>query len=234
MSTALLRMGIEVSPTTCGRIMDANRRLYGLEKPQHSPREKLEMPFKAVRRHQFWSAISGILKNTYCLIQNQSMSSLFSRISVAPFLLRLFLQHKTNGIFSRSWPKLSDAMVRLKLWSLMGAGNFTAPRRFNSMTCWVFARNALSPESRGKIMQKPCLVSRNVSDFAFAKASTWSEIQQAHRTWWTNYNTEQHYAHRARQDGRHSPSEVLRGVLGRTFPEEVLSRALYATQFTEP
>jgi hypothetical protein len=25
---------------------------------------------------------------------------------------------------------------------------------------------------------------------------------------------------------------VLRGVLGRTFPEEVLSRALYATQFT--
>jgi transposase len=27
-------------------------------------------------------------------------------------------------------------------------------------------------------------------------------------------------------------SEVLRGVLGRTFPEEVLSRALYATQFT--
>src|SRR2546428_13549502 len=30
----------------------------------------------------------------------------------------------------------------------------------------------------------------------------------------------------------HSPSEVLRGVLGRTYPEEVLSRALYATQFT--
>ena len=52
--TALLRMGIEVSPSTCGRIMAANRKLYGLEKPQHSPREKLEMPFKAVRRHQFF------------------------------------------------------------------------------------------------------------------------------------------------------------------------------------
>ncbi len=45
----------QVSPATCGRIMAANRQLYGLEKPQHSPREKLEMPFKAVRRHQFWS-----------------------------------------------------------------------------------------------------------------------------------------------------------------------------------
>ena len=35
-----------------------------------------------------------------------------------------------------------------------------------------------------------------------------------------------------RQDGRHSPEAVLRGVLGRTYPEEVLSRVLYATQFT--
>ncbi len=56
MSAALSRMGIEVSPTTCGRIMEANRRLYGLEKQQRPTREKLEMPFKAVRRHQFWSA----------------------------------------------------------------------------------------------------------------------------------------------------------------------------------
>ena len=53
--TALLRMGIEVSSATCGRIMAANRQLYGLEKPNRQPRAKLEMPFKAVRRHQFWS-----------------------------------------------------------------------------------------------------------------------------------------------------------------------------------
>src|SRR6266566_8558101 len=53
--TALLRIGIKVSPATCGRIMAANRQLYGLEKPQRQPRAKLEMPFKAERRHQFWS-----------------------------------------------------------------------------------------------------------------------------------------------------------------------------------
>ncbi len=75
-------------------------------------------------------------------------------------------------------------------------------------------------------------IQMRVADFSFAKARTWSEIQQAHRMWWVNYNTEKHYAHRTRQDGRHSPTEVLREVLGRTFPEEVLSRALYATQFT--
>jgi putative transposase len=55
MHTALLRMGIEVSPATCGRIMAANRQLYGIEKPQRQPRAKLEMPFKATRRHEFWS-----------------------------------------------------------------------------------------------------------------------------------------------------------------------------------
>lgn len=36
--------------------MAANRQLYGLEKPQRQPRAKLEMPFKAERRHQYWSA----------------------------------------------------------------------------------------------------------------------------------------------------------------------------------
>ncbi len=42
-------------------------------------------------------------------------------------------------------------------------------------------------------------------DFAFAKARTWPEIQQAHRMWWVNYNIEKHYAHRERQDGRQVP-----------------------------
>jgi hypothetical protein len=75
-------------------------------------------------------------------------------------------------------------------------------------------------------------IQRRLADFAFSNARTWPEIQQAHQTWWQNYNQEKHYAHRERQDGRHSPLEVLSGMLGRTIPEEVLSRALYATQFT--
>src|SRR6266480_3895225 len=53
--TALLRMGIEVSPATCGRIMAANRHLYGMQTPPRSPRPTLPMPFKAARRHEYWS-----------------------------------------------------------------------------------------------------------------------------------------------------------------------------------
>jgi hypothetical protein len=40
------------------------------------------------------------------------------------------------------------------------------------------------------------------------------------------------FGYTERQDGRHSPSAVLRGVLGRTYPDEVLAHVLYATQFT--
>jgi Integrase core domain len=55
MHTTLKRLGIEVSPATCARIMAANRQLYGIEKPLRSPRLKREMPFKASRRHEYWS-----------------------------------------------------------------------------------------------------------------------------------------------------------------------------------
>ena len=75
-------------------------------------------------------------------------------------------------------------------------------------------------------------VQRRMADHSFSNARTFPEIQKAHRTWWKNYNAEDHYGHSERQDGRHSPEAVLRGRLGRTLPEEVLSRVLYATQFT--
>ncbi len=75
-------------------------------------------------------------------------------------------------------------------------------------------------------------IQRRLADHGFSNARTWPEMLYEHKKWWTHYNIEHHFAHRARQDGRHSPLEVLRGVLGRTYPEEVLSRILYATQFT--
>ncbi len=55
MHAALLQMGIKVSPRTCGRIMAKHRALYGWEKPKNSDRPKKEMPFKAARRHEYWS-----------------------------------------------------------------------------------------------------------------------------------------------------------------------------------
>ncbi len=52
---ALARMGIDLSPRTCGRILAVNRKLYGLKKPKRGAKEKKEMPFQSARRHEIWS-----------------------------------------------------------------------------------------------------------------------------------------------------------------------------------
>ena len=55
MHAALLQEGIKVSPRTCGRVMAKHRSLYGLDKPKGPAKPKKEMPFKASRRHEYWS-----------------------------------------------------------------------------------------------------------------------------------------------------------------------------------
>src|SRR5205823_5860483 len=54
-SAALEQMGIKLSRATCGRLLALNRDLYHLQMPRSKEREKADMPFRAGRRHQFWS-----------------------------------------------------------------------------------------------------------------------------------------------------------------------------------
>jgi transposase len=233
MSAALARMGVEVSPATCGRIMAANRQLYGLEKPQRQPRAKLEMPFKASHRHEFWSADIRYIEEhllpdprpvyVITVFENFSRAVLSSAISQTQTQWD-FLSVLTDAIRRYGAPEalVTDgggqfySGVALQLYDMLGIRK----ERIEPGEPWMdYAETLFS-------------IQRRLADFAFSNARTWPEIQQAHQTWWQNYNQEKHYAHRERQDGRHSPLEVLRGMLGRTIPEEVLSRALYATQFT--
>ncbi len=233
MSAALSRMGIEVSPTTCGRIMEANRKLYGLEKPQRPPREKLEMPFKAVRRHQFWSADIRYIeehllpdpKPVYVITVFENFSRMVLASAISPTQNQWdFLAVLAEAIRRYGAP---EALVT------DGGGQFYSAQALQFYDMLGIRKERIDPgEPWQNYAETLFSIQMRLADFAFAKARTWPEIQQAHHTWWVNYNTERHFAHQARQDGRHSPSEVLRGMLGRTFPEEVLSRALYATQFT--
>jgi transposase len=233
MSAALARMGIEVSPTTCGRIMEANRQLYGLEKPQRQPREKLDMPFKAVRRHQFWSADIRYIEDH--LLPDPKpvyVISIFENFSRA--VLASAISPTQNG-----WDFLAVLAEAIRRYGAPealvtdGGGQFYSSQALQLYDMLGIRKERIEPgEPWQNYAETLFSIQMRLADFAFAKARTWSELQQAHRTWWVNYNIEKHYAHRTRQDGRHSPTEVLRGVLGRTFPEEVLSRALYATQFT--
>ncbi len=232
--TALLRIGINVSPATCGRIMAANRQLYGLQRPPHSPpRPKLEMPFKAASRHQYWSCdLRYIEEHLLPDPRPVYVITIFENFS------RMVLSSKISAT-QNQWDYLSVLMDAIR--------NFGAPEAivtdgggifYSNMALQLYEMLDIRKEriEAGQPWQNYAetlfSIQRRLGDHAFSNARTWPEIQQAHQTWWQNYNCEHHYAHRERQDGRHSPQEVLRGVLGRTFPEEVLRRCLYATQFT--
>jgi hypothetical protein len=75
-------------------------------------------------------------------------------------------------------------------------------------------------------------IMRRLADNYLNKAPTMDEMKKAHRTFIRDYNSQIHFAHRERQDGRHSPQEVLRGMLARTLPVPTLARIFFATEFT--
>jgi len=233
MHTALLRMGIEVSPATCARIMAANRQLYGIEKPPRAPRPTLEMPIRARRRHEYWRCDVRYIEEhlledpkpvyVITIFENFSRMVLSSKISATQNQWD-YLSVLLDAIRSFGAPEavvtdgggIFSSNMAIELYGMLGIRK----ERIDAGEPWQnYAETLFS-------------IQRRLADHSFSNARTWPEIQQAHRTWWTNYNSEHHFAHRARQDGRHSPSEVLRGMLGRTYPDEVLSRVLYATQFT--
>src|SRR3989454_11361860 len=226
-------MGIEVSPATCGRIMAANRQVYGLEKPKRDGRAKLEMPFKAVRRHQYWSCdVRYIEEHLLPDPRPVYVITIFENFS------RMVLS-STISPTQNQWDYLSvlvDAIRRYGAPEAIvtdGGGQFYSTVALELYEMLGIRKERIDPGQPWQDYAETLFsIQRRLADHAFSNARTWPEIQQAHQTWWKNYNSEHHYAHRERQDGRHSPSEVLRGVLGRTYPEEVLSRALYATQFT--
>jgi hypothetical protein len=73
---------------------------------------------------------------------------------------------------------------------------------------------------------------RRLADYYLNKAPTLDEMKKAHRKFIRDYNCQIHFAHRERNDNRHSPQDVLRGVLARTVPTPTLARVFFATEFT--
>jgi hypothetical protein len=56
---------------------------------------------------------------------------------------------------------------------------------------------------------------------------TWEEAKAVHARWMNDHNYQAHWAHRAREDGRLSPAEVLGWVRGRQWDPERVHRVFY-------
>ncbi len=75
-------------------------------------------------------------------------------------------------------------------------------------------------------------IMRRLADYYLNRAPSWDEIRSAPRKFIRDDKTHIHFAHRERKDHRHSPQDVLRGVLARTVPTPTLARIFFATQCT--
>jgi transposase len=227
---ALKQLGIDLSPRTCGRILALNRRLYGLRGPARAERELKPMPFKASRRHQYWTVDIRYLDHTlddgkiYCIsiLENYSRAILASGVSrrqdLTAYLMVLFAAIRQHGA--------PEALVS------DGGGVFRAKQAQHNYAVLGIVKEQIEPrQSWQSYIETAFNVQRRMADWHFAQASTWSELLTVHDQWVANYNYQVHWAHRDREDDRHSPAEVLGWVHGRQYTPEELHRVFYATRF---
>lgn len=234
MHAALLQIGIKVSPRTCGRIMARHRARSGWKKPKGPARSKKEMPFKASRRHEFWSIdvryieqhhLPGVKGPVYVisLLENFSRMLLASAISErqdTAALLRVFARALRN--YGAPEAIVTD-----------GGGIFYSTRALAIYEALDLRKERIDPgQPWQNYIETHFGIMRRLGDYELNRATSWDEIRSAHRKFVRDYTTQIHFAHRERQDNRHSPQDVLRGVLARTVPASTLARIFFATQFT--
>jgi putative transposase len=225
---ALLRLGINLSTRTCGRILALNRKLYGLRGPEAKRRASLAMPFKADRRHQYWTVDVRYLDhqlgggNVYCvsILENYSramLASAVSRSQAAPAFLSVLL----SAIERYGAPEslVSD-----------GGGVFKATHAKAIYAALGIEHTRIDPgQAWQSYIETAFNVQRRMADWHFGRAQTWTELKDAHKQWLADYNYQEHWAHQKRADGRRSPADVLGWATGKRFSPDEL-RQIFAVR----
>lgn len=227
---ALKQLGIELSPRTCGRILARNRDLYGLPKPARGRKESKPMPFRAHKRHQYWTVDIRYLdhgiddERVYCvsILENYSRAVLASVVSrrqnLTAYLIVLHAaihQHGAPEALVSDGGSVFRAKQAQQIYAARGITKLEIERR----------------QPWQSYIETQFNVQRRMADWHFRQAENWSELKAAHDRWVVDFNYQSHWAHRERGDGRHSPAEVLGWVSGRLFTPEELHRAFYTTRF---
>lgn len=223
----------EVSVRTVGRVMAVHRELYGLAKPKRSPGEKAEMPFKAKRRHEIWTAdvryvphsIPGV-GNAYVIavLENYSRTILASAVSLTQdttaFLRVLYAAVERYGPPERlvtDGGGIFKARQSKAVYRALGIGKEQIERRkpYQSYIETTFG------------------IQKRMADWHFRRAETFTDLAEAHDTWREDYNAQRHWAHEKREDGRRSPEAVLGFYTALLrHREEDLHRAFFSTRST--
>jgi transposase len=231
---ALEQLGIQLSQRTCGRLLALNRSLYGIEVPKGAPRQKKEMPFKATFRHEYWSVDVRYIEEhrvpevkgpiyLISILENYSRAILASKISPTQnqwdYLEVLFAAFSAVGV-----PKaiVSD-----------GGGIFSCNQALEVYKAlWIKKERIEKRQAWQNYIETHFNIFRRMADAKFEIATSWEQALSLHRKWMQDYNSQRHWAHEKREDGCHSPAEVMGWHKGTMYPEAVLDRILFATRFT--
>ncbi|MDP9373819.1 MAG: helix-turn-helix domain-containing protein [Chloroflexota bacterium] len=228
---ALCQEGIFVSPRTCGRIMARNRQLYRLPgNIPAPPRQPRPLPFAATRRHQYWVLDIRYLDHNlgdfkvYCIsvLESYSRAILASGLSRSQDLGAVLLvfyaavrQHGSPEALVTDGGGVFRAKQALAIYDKLGIRKEQIARR----------------QPWQSLIETQFNVQRRMADWPFAQATTWSDLVAAHDRFVADFNYQAHWAHRRREDGRHSPAEVLGWVSGKQRTPEELHRIFYSTRF---
>lgn len=223
-SAALKQMGIRVPPRTCGRIMAHHRKLYGIGQRTKEPTEKKPMPFAASRRHEIWTTDIRYLdtpllgQQAYCvtILDNFSRAIVASIVSptqdTAAYLKVLrdaVRDHGSPGRLVSDGGGVFKANAAKAVYAALGIEKEQIARR----QAWQ------------SYIESNFGVQRRMADYALAQVASWPDLWAVHDQWVTDFNWQDHWAHRHRQDGRHAPAEVLGFVHGRVWTAAELDRA---------
>jgi len=211
---ALKQLGIELSPRTCGRILQANRVLYGLPGPVKKPRKPKPMPYAAYKRHQYWSVDLRYIDvhrvdadPVYCIsiLENYSRAILASALSrrqdQSAYLTVLYAALHQYGCPEALVSDNGSVFKADRAEAIYAALGITHERIEHHQPWQDYIETNFN-------------VQRRMADWDFAKAGSWVELQRVHDRWVRNFNEQEHWAHRKRDDGRRSPGEVLDWVIG--------------------
>jgi len=231
---ALKQVGIHLSSATCGRILALNRRIYGLEKPKGGGRTKKPMPFASNKRHEYWSVdvryldmvdehLVGGAAYAITVVENHSRMVLASAVSPTQDLpAYLSVLHSAVERYGSPGAIVTDS-----------GSVFLANRARDIYGALGIAKHEIE---RGRPWQNYAEttfgIQQRMADWHFAKAEGWPDLVEAHRRWVEDYNAQEHFAHRGREDGRRSPREVLGWLTEVRFHPKDLERVFFSTRFS--
>lgn len=183
-------MGIHLSPRTCGRILDLNRKLYGLQKLKAGRQEKKPMPFASNRRHEYWTADVRYIDhrlggNVYAIsiLENHSRAILASSVS----------RTQDSGAFLSVLYRAIERYGSPEALVTDGGGIFRSHRAHAVYEALGIRKEEIE---RGKPWQSYVEtmfnIQRRMADWHFFRAESWQELVAAHEEWPTNYDEQSH------------------------------------------